>query len=44
VTAIGFRQSPEFCGFFEAVRPFAHDIDEMRHYQVTLSSTDGTQS
>src|SRR4029450_11329434 len=34
----GFRQSPEFRSFFEAVGPFVHDIDEMRHYQVMLSS------
>jgi quinol monooxygenase YgiN len=34
----GFRQSREFRSFFEAVGPFVHDIDEMRHYQVTLSS------
>jgi quinol monooxygenase YgiN len=34
----GFRQSPEFRGFFEAVGPFVHDIEEMRHYEVTLSS------
>jgi quinol monooxygenase YgiN len=36
----GFRQSPEFRRFFEAVGPFVHDIDEMRHYEVTLSSKD----
>jgi quinol monooxygenase YgiN len=35
----GFRQSPEFRSFFEAVRPFVNDIEEMRHYKVTLSST-----
>jgi quinol monooxygenase YgiN len=35
----GFRRSPEFRGFFEAVGPFVHDIEEMRHYQVTLSSS-----
>jgi quinol monooxygenase YgiN len=35
----GFRQSLEFRSFFEAVGPFVHDIEEMRHYQVTLSST-----
>jgi quinol monooxygenase YgiN len=35
----GFRRSPEFRSFFEAVGPFVHDIEEMRHYQVTLSST-----
>jgi quinol monooxygenase YgiN len=34
----GFRQSPEFRRFFEAVGPFVHDIQEMRHYEVTLSS------
>jgi quinol monooxygenase YgiN len=34
----GFRQSPEFRRFFEAVGPFVHDIEEMRHYQVTLAS------
>jgi quinol monooxygenase YgiN len=35
----GFRQSSEFRSFFEAVGPFVNDIAEMRHYQVTLSST-----
>jgi quinol monooxygenase YgiN len=35
----GFRQSPEFRSFFEAVGPFVHDIEEMRHYNVALSST-----
>ena len=35
----GFRQSPEFRHFFEAVGPFVNDIEEMRHYQVTLSSS-----
>ena len=34
----GFRQSPEFRSFFEAVGPFVNDIAEMRHYQVTLAS------
>jgi quinol monooxygenase YgiN len=34
----GFRKSPEFRGFFEAVGPFVDDIEEMRHYEVTLSS------
>jgi quinol monooxygenase YgiN len=34
----GFRQSPEFRSFFAAVRPFVNDIEEMRHYQVTLAS------
>src|SRR5262245_39861614 len=34
----GFRQSAEFREFFEAVGPFVHDIEEMRHYDVTLSS------
>jgi hypothetical protein len=35
----GFRQSPEFRSFFQAVGPFVHDIEEMRHYQVMLSNT-----
>ena len=39
----GFRQSPEFRSFFEAVGPFVHDIEEMRHYQVTISSEDGSR-
>lgn len=34
----GFRRSPEFGSFFEAVGPFVNDIEEMRHYQVTLAS------
>jgi hypothetical protein len=34
----GFRQSPEFRGFLEAVGPFVHDIEEMRHYQVVVSN------
>jgi quinol monooxygenase YgiN len=34
----GFRQSPEFRSFFEAVGPFVNDIEEMRHYQVALAS------
>lgn len=34
----GFRQSPEFRSFFEAVGPFVNDIAEMRHYQVTLAT------
>jgi quinol monooxygenase YgiN len=36
----GFRQSAEFRLFFEAVGPFVHDIEEMRHYQVTLASAE----
>jgi quinol monooxygenase YgiN len=34
----GFRKSPEFRSFLEAVGPFVNDIEEMRHYQVTLAS------
>jgi quinol monooxygenase YgiN len=34
----GFRWSHEFRSFFEAVGPFVNDIEEMRHYEVTLSS------
>jgi hypothetical protein len=33
----GFRRSPEFRSFFEAAGPFVHDINEMRHYQVTFA-------
>jgi quinol monooxygenase YgiN len=40
----GFRRSPEFRTFFEAVGPFVHDIEEMRHYQVKLSSDVASQS
>ena len=29
----GFRQSPEFQRFFEDVKPFVNDIEEMRHYR-----------
>jgi len=32
-----FRSSPEFRAFFEAVRPFADEIEEMRHYEVKLA-------
>jgi len=34
----GFRKSPEFRSFFEAIQPFVSDIEEMRHYEVTLAS------
>jgi quinol monooxygenase YgiN len=40
----GFRQSPEFGSFYEAVAPFVDDIEEMRHYQVTLSSEGESRS
>lgn len=30
----GFRTSPEFQTFYEAVRPFFNDIEEMRHYEI----------
>src|SRR5262245_3806292 len=33
----GFRGSPEFRRFFEAVGAFVDDIEEMRHYRVTLT-------
>src|SRR5262245_62632164 len=35
----GFRQSPEFRSFLEAVGPFVHSIQEMRHYEVTFTGT-----
>ena len=31
----GFRASPQFRPFFNAVRPFFDDIEEMRHYEAT---------
>ena len=31
----GFRRSAEFGAFFEAVKPFFDQIEEMRHYRVT---------
>ena len=31
----GFRRSPEFKEFFDAVRPFVGDVVEMRHYEPT---------
>jgi quinol monooxygenase YgiN len=37
----GFRQSAEFRTFFEAVGPFVHDIQEMRHYRVLLANNKG---
>lgn len=33
----GFRTSPDFRTFFEAVKPFFGQIDEMKHYQVVAS-------
>jgi quinol monooxygenase YgiN len=36
----GFRRSPEFRSFFDAVGPFVQDIEEMRHYQVTLAQAE----
>lgn len=31
----GFRQSADFRSFFQHVRPYVNDIQEMRHYEVT---------
>jgi quinol monooxygenase YgiN len=31
----GFRKSPGFQGFLQAVRPYLGDIEEMRHYDAT---------
>ncbi len=31
----GFRRSSVFAEFFNAVRPFFDDIEEMRHYELT---------
>ena len=37
----GFRGSPEFSSFFQRVRPFFDDIQEMRHYDATPIRSDG---
>jgi quinol monooxygenase YgiN len=34
----GFRRSTEFRGFFSQIRPYVNDIQEMRHYEVTMAS------
>ena len=31
----GFRTAPEFASFFNAIKPFVQNIDEMRHYELT---------
>jgi quinol monooxygenase YgiN len=31
----GFRVSAEFKTFFEAIKPYIKDIEEMRHYEPT---------
>lgn len=36
----GFRASPEFGPFLEAVRPFLDQIEEMRHYETTPVARD----
>lgn len=33
----GFRKSPGFRNFFASVKPFFESIQEMRHYERTLS-------
>ncbi len=35
----GFRQSAEFRRFFQYVRPFFSDIEEMRHYNVVFATS-----
>ena len=34
----GFRKSAEFKAFFDAVRPFFENIEEMHHYEVKAAS------
>lgn len=34
----GFRQSAEFRAFFSQIRPYVNDIEEMRHYDLKMSS------
>jgi quinol monooxygenase YgiN len=31
----GFRSSPEFREFFQHIKAYVKDMEEMRHYQVT---------
>lgn len=31
----GFRKSPEFLPFFNLVKPFFNNIEEMKHYDLT---------
>lgn len=33
----GFRRGPQFRRFFELVKPFFQQIEEMRHYEVLTS-------
>jgi quinol monooxygenase YgiN len=40
----GFRTSPEFQTFFEVVRPFYDNIEEMHHYNVIQSMVKGENS
>lgn len=30
-----FRTGPHFPTFFQEIRPYVHDIEEMRHYTAT---------
>ncbi len=32
----GFRKSAEFKPFLAAIKPYIYEIEEMRHYNVTL--------
>ena len=41
----GFRREPEFGPFFEAIRPYFDEIEEMKHYDPTaVGSRSGTRS
>jgi quinol monooxygenase YgiN len=31
----GFRRGPHFPAFFQAIKPYVSDIEEMRHYTAT---------
>jgi hemoglobin len=35
----GFRRSAEFQTFFQAVRPFVDNIEEMHHYDIKATSS-----
>ena len=40
----GFRRSEEFRAFFQHIRPFVGQIEEMRHYAVTSVASGSTPS
>ena len=37
---LGFRREPQFSAFFEAIKPYLADIEEMHHYMPTAISAE----